>query len=239
MAETIQLPHGSIQVEERPGYLLLVEQGTLRSVAAVEQYAAALEQLVQRTGLRRVLIDSRGTEPVGRDDGVREALWKWLLSGRAFDQMAFVLSSELQVTSVNMVALSERAAIRGFSAVHEAHRWLTGRQRTLSQSINAVTGMPTPVPAPLRPGLTESSRPTRGTGEIRRTDLPPRPSETALPARPSDRPPPAPRTTSTGRFQAVRPEPAPPPRPDGTRKSDVLPAYSTEHVTPPKKADET
>lgn len=238
MGETIQLAHGSVQVEERPGYLLLVEQGTLRSVAEVEHYAGALEHLSQRTGLRRVLIDSRGTEPVGRDDGVRDALWKWMLSGRAFDQMAFVLSSELQVTSVNMVALSERAAIRGFSAVHEAHRWLTGRQRTMSQTLGAVTGTPTPMPAPMRPGLSESSRPTRSTGEIRRTDLPP-------PARTSDRPPPRPSGGSTGRFQAITDAESPktPPRPsrfDSVRKSDVLPAFSTEEISipPRKKADE-
>nr|MDQ3033286.1 STAS/SEC14 domain-containing protein [Myxococcota bacterium] len=179
MSETVELRHGRITFEERPGYLFIVEEGTLRSVAEVEKYAAAIQAVVERTGLMRVLIDSRGTEPVGRDDGVRDALWKWLVSGR-FEQMAFVLSTELQVTSVNMIALSERARIRGFVAVHEAHRWLTGRQRTMSQAMSTqnlpaqsrtpAEGVRAPSSTPPRSALPRSDRPParpslRATGE--------------------------------------------------------------------------
>lgn len=225
MGETIELPHGRVEIDERPGYLYVVEQGTLLSVSEVEKYTNVIERAVLRTGLRRVLIDSRGTEPVGRDDGVREALWKWLLSGRAFEQMAFVLSSELQATSVNMVALSERAPIRAFATVHEAHRWLAGRARTLSQALTS-QGMPaaTFTPPSARPDAT------------RRTPPPPRASD-----RPPPRSEPTPPSGVTRKTVEIPPQRAPSERRfDSVRRSDVLPAFASETISPArKKADES
>lgn len=234
MGETIELPHGRVEIDVRPGYLHVVEQGTLTSVAEVEKYTNVIERAVLRTGLRRVLIDSRGTEPVGRDDGVREALWKWLLTGRAFEQMAFVLSSELQVTSVNMVALSERAPIRAFATVHEAHRWLAGRARTLSQALTS-QGMPaaTFTPPPARPD------------PHRRTPAPPRASDRPPPPRTSERPPPprpesSPARSITRKTMELPVQRVPERGFESVRKSDVLPAFATESISPVprKKADE-
>lgn len=249
MGETVELPSGRVEVEERPGgYLYMVEQGTLRSLAEVDQYIVAMEQLSARTGIRKALIDSRAAVPVSRDGGIRESLWKWLVSGRAFDQIAFVLDSEMQVTSVNMVALSERAGIRAFAAVHEAHRWLTGRSRTLSQTLTAPAGTGTP------PGGVPS--PSPGSGE-RRTSAPPRPSERPpalrrsseweIPAQPlptiprgsaPNAPADAPRSAgTTGRFDAAR-------RPSergipAARKSDIVPSVRPDELPPRKKVDET
>src|SRR5690606_1518837 len=106
-----------------------------------------------RTGVRRALIDSRSADAREPEPEVREAMWRWLLSARAFDQIAFVLGNEMAVVRVNMLARSQRAGICAFGAVHEAHRWLTGRQRTLSHSFSAplgfgAPGVATPVPPP-------------------------------------------------------------------------------------------
>lgn len=170
MGDTVSLAHGHIEVEERPGYLLMVEHGTLRTVDDVAQYASALEILADRSGLRRAVIDSRQADSIEPPKDVREAMWKWLLSARAFDQIAFVLDNEMHLARVNMTALSHRANIKAFTAVHEAHRWLTGRQRTLSQGLVAVTGQ---LPAlPLRDGPPRTPPPPR-TSAAPRTPMPP------------------------------------------------------------------
>src|SRR5690606_21829044 len=141
MGDTIALPNGSIEVEERPGYLYVVEHGTLLTVDEVEQYAAALELLAARARLRRALIDSRSADAREAPPEVRDAMWRWILAAaRSFDQIAFVLPSEMMVVRVNMLARSQRAGVCAFGAVHEAHRWLTGRQRSLSQTFSAPLG---------------------------------------------------------------------------------------------------
>jgi hypothetical protein len=186
MGERIELPNARIEVEERPGYLYLVETGTLKSVAEVEQYSGAMELLAERTGLRRALIDSRAQDEAEPPKLLREAMWKFLLSGRAFEQIAFVLANEMQVARVNMIALSQKAQIRAFPAMHEAHRWLSGRQRTLSQSIQF------PVPTPVPPA------------DRRLSERPPTPAAgIPAPRVPAASEPAS--TRNTGAFSAIRP----------------------------------
>lgn len=186
MGDRVALAHGHIEVEERPGYLLMVEHGTLQTVDDVAQYTAALEILADRSGLRRAVIDSRQADAIEPPKDVREAMWRWLLSARAFDQIAFVLDNEMHLARVNMTALSQRANIKAFTAVHEAHRWLTGRQRTLSQGMIAVPGnlppLPvpratrTPMPPPRTPHPSESGDPSTP-APPRRMSTPPPPSD--------------------------------------------------------------
>lgn len=217
MGETIELPNARILIEERPGYLYMVEQGTLLTVEELRRYSVAMEQLSERTGLRRALIDSRSASTVDPPREVRDGMWKWLLSGRAFDQIAFVLHDEMHVARVNMTALSQRAGVKAFAAVHEAHRWLTGRQRSPSQ-VFAAPGATTPVPPP----RAESATPL----PERRTQTPPRPSQPPPPAfsstRSSEISLPRPTSSgSTGRFPAQRS----PSQPyfETPRRADVIP----------------
>ena len=215
MGETVSLGGARIEVEERPGYLYMVEHGTLRSVDEVQKYAAAMELLAERTGIRRALIDSRSSDPIEPPREVREAMWKWLLSARAFDQIAFLLKDEMHVARVNMTALSQRASVKAFALVHEAHRWLSGRQRTLSQGLPAVTGhtiSPPRTPLPARgasstppPPMTPTSLMSPATSKS---------SEISIGGAGAS-------AGKTGRFQAVRP-PSTPAMP-AVRRSDVVP----------------
>ncbi|UJR86072.1 hypothetical protein [Sandaracinus amylolyticus] len=228
MGDTVELPSGRLEVEQRPGYLFIVEHGTLRNVDEVGQYAAALELLVDRTRVRRALIDSRAADAVELPPDVRDALWRWLLTARAFDQIAFVLASEMAVVRVNMVARSHRAGICAFGAVHEAHRWLSGRQRTLSQTFSAPLGgaSQTPVPPPRAETAARSSVPPP----------PPRTKSDTYPARDASGAPvsPRPSSSSTGRFTAQRPT-----RPSQPDLEQVRPTRDASEPPPRKKVEET
>jgi hypothetical protein len=253
VGHTIELAHARLDVEERPGYLFVVEQGSLRSVEEVAEYAAALEMFSARTTLRRAMIDGRGNDVVEPAADVSDALWRWLVSGRAFDQVAFVLGTEMQVVRVNMLARSQRAGVCAFGAVHEAHRWLTGRQRALSQSFTS------PLSAPRPEGVGNTPVPPRGDSTLppdprppdpRRSSVAPRAPERSpsssgqlrLPAATPVPPSPAPprrSAGSTGSFPAVAPGTGSRPRPDGIRRGDVLPTYREESVTlPPRRKPE-
>ena len=148
MGERVDLQAGHLEIEERTGYLVVAEHGTLGSKADVDAYVFAVEAIASRRKMRRVLIDSRALEGEAESRDVRDAMWKWLTGGRTFDQVAYVLPSEIQVARVNMLALSLKANLRAFPGVPEAHRWLTGRQRTASViGMSPVTGTP-PAGAP-------------------------------------------------------------------------------------------
>src|SRR5262245_14154134 len=136
--EVIALPHARVQVDERPGYLLVVETGTLESVEEVRAYTAALDAIIERTGIKRALIDARGE--VGEPDPeARAAMWDWLAAlDRGFTMVAFVLPSEMAVARVNMTALSKRAQVRAFDSTHTAQRWLTRGPRSSSVTMQAV-----------------------------------------------------------------------------------------------------
>lgn len=209
MGETVALPNGRIEVEERPGYLYVVEHGTLLTVGEVERYADALETLATRAGLRRALIDSRHADTLEPSPEVREAMWSWLVAPRCFDQIAFVLPSELAVVRVNMLARSHRAGVCAFGAVHEAHRWLTGRQRSLSQTFSSPLGSTaTPVPPPRAESGERTLEPSTSPGS-RRTQVPPTARSHEDAARPSSVPP-APRVPGAadaglGRYSSVSP----------------------------------
>lgn len=247
MGDTVALPNGRIEVEERPGYLFVVEHGTLLTVDEVDQYGAALELLAARARLRRALIDSRSVEEREPEPEVRDAMWRWLLSARSFDQIAFVLPSEMAVVRVNMLARSQRAGICAFGAVHEAHRWLTGRQRSLSQTFSApLGGTATPVPPPRAESAARAASSTPP--GLRRSQIPP--------ARASDRPPPPARSTevplpreshvpapprvpgavstgTTGRYAAV------PPASDEVKPRTRPPSHrALDAITPPRRKPE-
>jgi hypothetical protein len=125
--QVIELTHASIEVEERNGYLFIVEKGWVRSIEEVHAYTRAMEDVIAKTGIDRAMIDAR-------DDGepppeVRKAMWDWLGSDRGFAAVAFVIGSEMGVARVNMTALSRKMAARAFDNVQQATRWLTRSAR--------------------------------------------------------------------------------------------------------------
>jgi len=129
--EVIELPHASIEVEARPGYLFIIETGSLESMSELRRYTARLDAIAERLERDKALIDARG-EVGDPTPEIRQAMWSWLTGAdRTFERVAFVLPTEMAVARVNMTALSRKASLRAFDAVHAAQRWLL-RERTLS-----------------------------------------------------------------------------------------------------------
>jgi hypothetical protein len=171
--ETIELPFARVEIEERAGYLYIVETGTLKTVAEVGVYAAKMEAVMARTGKVRAIIDARDETSDNAPAEVRNAMWEWLVgSGRAFQMVAFILPSEMAVARVNMTALSRRAQVRAFENVQEAQRWLTRGPRSSSLSMAPVSEAPrtsrppTPADGATRPGPTPPKGHGRGGGGL-------------------------------------------------------------------------
>lgn len=147
-AHVIQLPRGRVEVEERAGFLFIVEQGELRDLRELEAYIAQLEKLIEKTGLRRAIIDARGERGDPPAD-VRRAMWDWLAApNRGLSQVAFVLPSEMAVARVNMTALSQKAPVRAFDSVQQAQRWLLRPVRPSQFGMAPVSGPPGPPSTP-------------------------------------------------------------------------------------------
>ena len=158
-----------------------------------------MESLGERTATRRLLCDARaerGEPPTS----VREAMWGWLRSQRAFELIAFVVSEEITVARVNMKALSERLGIRAFLGVHEAHRWLARgvKPSTITGQFTALT---TP-PSGIQRTTTSSSPPPplRSSVPPSRSSSPPPPPESG----PQSIPPPPQSTTVPRSYTALR-----------------------------------
>jgi hypothetical protein len=223
--ESLDLSQGRIVAESRPAYLLVTERGSLASVGDVRRYGAFVEAAASRTGATCLLVDARLGEPGERDDEVRAAFWAWLRSGRVFQQVAWVLPTEMAVTQANMQALSLRASLRAFSTAQEGHRWLLSRAGGFAPTLPALPAVrgessegpgadpPSGVPA-VRAGLRAPSsggvervsagarRPQRGGEE--RVRIQPRADVPLAPIADADAPRQS-QTAVTTRLAAVRP----------------------------------
>jgi hypothetical protein len=145
--EVISLPQAQIEVEERDGYLFVVESGQLRNRVELRQYIEAMEAVVRRTGIRHAVIDARG-EVGDPPPEVRDAMWRWLLDpDRGFTIIAFVLPTEMAVARVNMTALSRGAQVRAFDSVFAAQRWLQRGPRFSTRSMSRSPSSRPPAPA--------------------------------------------------------------------------------------------
>ena len=230
LRQVIELAHGAVEVEERNGYLFVVESGTIRSVREVSAYTKAMEAVIAQCGISRALIDSRaevGDPPLE----VRNAMWEWLAApDRGFTMVAFVLPSEMAVARVNMTALSRKASVRAFESMQQATRWLTRGSRpgsTVSMPAVAASSSKPPRRAdtPAAHAPTEPPPPT--------IDPPPPFEASRLPPPPSV-PREAPRRSSSDRgFRPPTPGPsadtvARPSRPSELRETRV------RRTTPPK-----
>lgn len=162
LRRTIELPHAQIAIEERSGYLFVVETGQLRNLRELAEYTTTMDEVIAASGIQKAIIDARGE--VGDPPAeVRNAMWDWLMSPeRGFAQVAFILPSEMAVARVNMTALSRRAPVRAFESVQEAQRWLTRSTKPNS----SVVGMQVQAdrsssrPPPLQRGDAAATAPT-------------------------------------------------------------------------------
>ncbi|MBL8740397.1 MAG: hypothetical protein JNK04_04865, partial [Myxococcales bacterium] len=111
-------------LEERKGYLLIRASGTLPTEADVDRLAAFISDAVERTGLRKLLIDARALEVPFPDDACHHA-WEWI-HARRYDQLACVMpaAADLVLTRLNMTGVSSGLPFRAFATVVDAHRWL-------------------------------------------------------------------------------------------------------------------
>lgn len=207
----IELAHAQIEVEERSGYLYVVESGQLRDLRELSGYTSAMDELVAKCGIDKAIIDARGE--VGDPPAeVRNGMWDWLMApDRGFALVAFILPSEMAVARVNMTALSRRAPVRAFESVQDAQRWLTRGPKASS-----VMGMS----AAVRSSSRISSRPPAPVSEpaaLAPTERPPA-GASAPPAMPPI--PSAPRPPSGQRTSTVSKRPSDPGVDGRTRPSD-------------------
>lgn len=159
LRQTLELPQASIEIEERPGYLFVVEKGQLRDLGEVRRYTLEMETIIAATGIDRAIIDARG-EIGSPPQDVRDAMWDWLSAPqRGFALIAFVLPSEMAVARVNMTALSRRAPVRAFESVQTAQRWLMRGPRASSIAGFAVPGSSPPEPKETSVAFAKTERP--------------------------------------------------------------------------------
>lgn len=191
---TIELTNGSATLTARAEYLLVVEHGTLSSAGEVLRYVTELELASQRFNLRRLLVDARSESDQGAGES-RDAMWRWIRSQRAFDQIGFVLRDEMVIARVNMTSLSEKLVVRAFPNVADGHRWLA-RPRGASQTLQAVQAVrpasssipppppsttPTPAPHAPTPANSRITQRMRAITESQSLSLrPPTPSDPPL-----------------------------------------------------------
>lgn len=162
-----------VEVEERPGYLFIVESGRITGMTDVRRYQSEVDRIVRSSGLRRALIDARGEvgEPAPE---VRQAMWDWLLDAeRSFDVVAFVLPEGMVTARVNMTALSRGANLRAFETMSAAQRWLARGGRTTVADMRPPSSQPPSTEEGVS-GTAKTVPPARG--------LAYRPTEAAIPA---------------------------------------------------------
>jgi hypothetical protein len=148
-----------LEVEARPGYLHVVAWGAFDGLDRQAEVHALLDTLLARQPTRRGLLDLRDAQgwSLGEPDA---ASWEWLRSGRGFELLAYLVREDVELdgTRIDMTALSFGLAVRCFTNVTDAHRWLSTRSRASTQSMAAVrAGEPGSEP----PGSTRSVPPGR------------------------------------------------------------------------------
>jgi len=111
-------------LEERKGYALIRVRGALPTEADVDRLAMFIADAIERTGLRKLLIDARALEVPFPDDACHHA-WEWI-HARRYDQLACVMppAADLIITRLNMTGVSSGLPFRAFPTVVDAHRWL-------------------------------------------------------------------------------------------------------------------
>lgn len=118
---TITIP-GTAQftIEIGPGYLHLWQGGELADRDDARRVTEEVDAMVERTGLRRLLMDNRATKAPG--EAIREYLWRWASGDDRFERVAIVVKSSDLVASIDL--RSAGGPIRGFTAHDEATDWL-------------------------------------------------------------------------------------------------------------------
>jgi len=91
-------------------------------VAEGQQALAAVARALDEHGLKRVLVDQRGTGAQRED--VREQFWGWMVEPGRLDAIALVLDSELAGVEANMTAISRHLKLRAFTDRLEAEQWV-------------------------------------------------------------------------------------------------------------------
>lgn len=163
--------HACFDLEARKGYIIIRVSGTLPTEAEVDRLAAFISDAVERTGLRKLLIDARTLEVPFPDDACHHA-WEWI-HARRYDQLACVMpaTADLVLTRLNMTGVSSGLPFRAFATVVDAHRWLdmrlSGIHRRPSSSMIPVApttshpppGVASQVTTPLPPAVVSSVPP--------------------------------------------------------------------------------
>ncbi len=201
---TIELAQAQVEVEERAGYLFIVESGQLRTLRELHAYTSAVSAVVTESGIDRAIIDARG-EVGDPPPEVRAAMWEWLSSpDQGFKLVAFILPTEMAVARVNMTALSRRAPVRAFHSVQEAQRWLTRGPRAsslLAMPADRPSSRPPPLDGPDGNAPTERPPPIGARDTLALPRAPSVPAEAKVPSSP----PPSRASERTPSERAARP----------------------------------
>jgi hypothetical protein len=108
------------------------------------EVSVRIDALARRESIRRVLIDARvATEEVARAllDAARAR------DATVLDRIALVVPNDLGATHINMVAVSERLALRAYATIPEAERWLLRPTDPNNPSRVSYADIPIAVPA--------------------------------------------------------------------------------------------
>jgi hypothetical protein len=157
-----------VEVEPRRGYLHLVLRGDVETPDAALHLGALAVRVMERHETPRLLVDARAVPELPKE--ACDAGWAWLAEG-ACRQLAWVIpagaDAEMNVTRINMMAVSSSLPIRAFSAIIDAHRWLDAKQpdRRLSSVIGAVRPTERPPPMSSGPPPTTPPRGSNGPGK--------------------------------------------------------------------------
>ena len=110
------------EVEAEGEYVLVRCVGRMASAAEAQEMQRKIEQALERTNLRTVIVDNRETSaPV---DEARESMWTWCRECAALDRLALLLENEMARVRANMTAVSGGARVRAFASVEDAAVWL-------------------------------------------------------------------------------------------------------------------
>ena len=178
-----------VEVEERKGYVLIRVSGALPTEVEVDRLSAFISDTIERTGLRKLLIDARALEVPFPDDACHRA-WEWI-HARRYDQLACVMpaASDLVLTRLNMTGVSSGLPFRAFPSVIDAHRWLEMKlsgvhrrpsssmipaQKPMSEPPPAGSAPPAPYASPPRKTSTRSSSMPSGAYELPAESLKPK-----------------------------------------------------------------
>ena len=108
-----------ITVEDR---FILVRNEEIATVEEACKVTKLVDRALKRSGLKRVLFDTRITKPP--TDAVNNKMWAWVYGKQQHERLAIVVESLQKRATGNITARAIGANLKSFSDYDEAVAWL-------------------------------------------------------------------------------------------------------------------